>query len=76
MSVVDPNKVVTFGDLATLNFTVLKPYDGTVPTGGDSFNENLNVFYTVCAGPGEANPYQRCVLADALFDSRVIWHGS
>ncbi|CAF9910572.1 MAG: ammonium transporter Amt1 [Heterodermia speciosa] len=32
-------------DLANLNYTVLQPYNGTVPTGGDSLAQNLNVYY-------------------------------
>lgn len=40
---------VTLADLAALNYTALDPYDGTIPTGGDSLNENLNRFYTVCS---------------------------
>ena len=35
-------------DLADLNYTVLQPYNGTVPTGGDSLTQNLNVYYEVC----------------------------
>lgn len=34
-------------DLANLNYTVLQPYNGTVPTGGDSLAQNLNVYYEV-----------------------------
>ena len=34
-------------DLNNLNYTVQVPYNGTVPTGGDSLHENLNVFYEV-----------------------------
>jgi hypothetical protein len=33
--------------LSNLNYTVLIPYNGTIPTGGDSLTENLNVFYNV-----------------------------
>ncbi|KAA6411076.1 MAG: ammonium transporter [Lasallia pustulata] len=32
-------------DLTQLNYTPLIPYNGTVPTGGDSLAQNLNVFY-------------------------------
>jgi Amt family ammonium transporter len=32
-------------ELSNLNYTVLLPYNGTVPTGGDSLSQNLNVFY-------------------------------
>lgn len=35
-------------DLANLNYTVLEPYNDTVPTGGDSLTQNLNVYYEVC----------------------------
>lgn len=31
--------------LGNLNYTVHDPYNGTVPTGGDSLLQNLNVFY-------------------------------
>lgn len=34
-------------DLSNLNYTVLIPYNGTVATGGDSLQDNLNVFYNV-----------------------------
>ena len=30
-----------------LNYTVYRPYDGTIPTGGDSLTQDLNVYYTV-----------------------------
>ena len=35
-------------DLANLNYTVHVPYNGTIPTGGDSLTQDLNVFYEVC----------------------------
>ena len=28
-----------------LDYIPLVPYNGTIPTGGDSLNDNLNVFY-------------------------------
>ncbi|MCJ1223555.1 ammonium transporter Amt1 [Toensbergia leucococca] len=31
--------------LTSLNYTVLVPYNGTIPTGGDSLTHNLNVYY-------------------------------
>ena len=34
-------------DLTNLNYSVLIPYNGTVPTGGDSHTQNLNVFFEV-----------------------------
>ncbi len=34
-------------DLDTLNYTIKVPYNGTIPTGGDSLNADLNVFYDV-----------------------------
>ena len=37
-------------DLSSLNYTVLVPYNGTIPTGGDSLNDNVNVFYEVSFG--------------------------
>ena len=36
----DPN-------LNSLPYVPLYPYNGTVPTGGDSLTENLNIFYNV-----------------------------
>lgn len=30
-----------------LNYTVLMPYTGTEPTGGDSMKVDLNVYYNV-----------------------------
>ena len=40
---------LTLADLDGLNYTILVPYNGTVPTGGDSLTEDLNLFYTVRA---------------------------
>jgi ammonium transporter, Amt family len=40
-------EVGTVVDLGSLNYTVLMPYNGTVPTGGDSLVQDLNVFYQV-----------------------------
>lgn len=34
-------------DLDALNYTVLIPYNGTIPTGGNSLTQDLNVFYNV-----------------------------
>ena len=34
-------------DLSNLNYIAKVPYNGTVPTGGDSLHQNLNVFYEV-----------------------------
>lgn len=45
MSLVDPNN---------LNYTVYVPYNESIPTGGDSLTENLNVHYEVsCHRPPE-----------------------
>ncbi len=38
-------------DLNALNYTILVPYNGTVPTGGDSLHEDLNIFYNVGFSP-------------------------
>jgi len=38
-------------DLDALNYTVKVPYNGTIPTGGDSLTENLNIWYEVCRSP-------------------------
>ena len=35
-------------DLSALNYTVLIPYNGTTDTGGNSLEQDLNVFYNVC----------------------------
>jgi ammonium transporter, Amt family len=32
-------------DLDALNYVPLQPYNGTIPTGGDSLTQNLNVWY-------------------------------
>ena len=45
---IDPN---TLADLNALNYSVLIPYNGTIPTGGDSLADNLNVFYEVGSSP-------------------------
>lgn len=34
-------------DLDTLNYIHKFPYNGTIATGGDSLNEDLNIFYEV-----------------------------
>ena len=34
-------------NLDALNYTIKVPYNGTIPTGGDSLNADLNVFYDV-----------------------------
>lgn len=34
-------------DLGALNYTKQVPYDGTIPTGGDSLTKDLNVYYDV-----------------------------
>lgn len=41
------NPVVAGIDSHKLNYTVLIPYNGTIPTGGDSLLEDLNVHYEV-----------------------------
>lgn len=38
---------LTMDDLASLNYTVLVPYNGTEATGGDSLTMDLNVYYQV-----------------------------
>jgi hypothetical protein len=48
-------------DLDALNYTIKVPYNGTVPTGGDSLNADLNIFYDVSyaaltTGPELAHP--------------------
>ena len=35
------------GDTGTLNYTVLVPYNESIPTGGDSLANNLNIHYEV-----------------------------
>ncbi len=42
--------VATDIDLNDLNYTVLVPYNGTGPTGGNSLTDNLNIWYQVSAG--------------------------
>lgn len=37
-------------DLGALNYTEQVPYNGTVPTGGNSLTDDLNVYYDVCFG--------------------------
>ena len=56
---------LTLADLAGLNYTILVPYNGSIPTGGDSLNDNLNIFYTVsvvcCVPPSSHTDSGRCV---------------
>lgn len=41
--------LVTDGaDTALLNYTILVPHNETIPTGGNSLTQNLNVHYEVC----------------------------
>lgn len=37
----------TVADLLALNYTILIPYNASIPTGGDSLVDNLNLYYTV-----------------------------
>ena len=39
--------VVDGVDLDALNYTIKVPYNGSVMTGGDSLNADLNIFYDV-----------------------------
>jgi hypothetical protein len=34
-------------DLDALNYTIKVPYNGSIMTGGDSLNADLNIFYDV-----------------------------
>lgn len=38
-------------DLGALNYTEQVPYNGTIPTGGNSLTNDLNVYYDVCLTP-------------------------
>lgn len=60
-------------DLDTLNYTVLVPYNGTIPTGGDSLTQNLNIWYEVCSFLSQ----RLCVAASGLTPqySRAMWRG-
>ncbi len=40
--------VVNGIDLGALNYTAQVPYNETVPTGGNSLTQDLNVHYDVC----------------------------
>ena len=51
MSVVQGDDI-TLADLVALNYTILVPYNASIPTGGDSLHDNLNLYYTVCDGVG------------------------
>ena len=43
-----PSSLVVDGvNLEKLNYTVFVPYNGTIPTGGNSLTEDLNVHYNV-----------------------------
>lgn len=46
MSVVQGD-AVTMADLLALNYTILIPYNASIPTGGDSLADDLNLYYTV-----------------------------
>ena len=35
-------------DVNALNYTSLVPYNETIPTGGNSLTQDLNVHYNVC----------------------------
>lgn len=53
MSVVQGDDV-TLADLVALNYTILIPYNASIPTGGDSLTDNLNLYYTVSTTHVEA----------------------
>ena len=38
---------LTLADIANLNYTILVPYNESIPTGGDSLTSDLNIYYTV-----------------------------
>ena len=38
-------------DLDALNYTIKVPYNGSIMTGGDSLNADLNIFYDVSFSP-------------------------
>ena len=40
-------------DLDALNYTIKVPYNGSIMTGGDSLNADLNIFYDVSHRPPE-----------------------
>ena len=42
-------------DLGALNYTEQVPYNGTIPTGGNSLTNDLNVYYDVCLEPHSLN---------------------
>jgi Amt family ammonium transporter len=46
--------IVNGVDLDALNYTIKVPYNGTVMTGGDSLNANLNIFYDVSLPPSQS----------------------
>ena len=62
----------TSGDLSSLNYTILVPYNGTIATGGDSLTDNLNIFYEVSHFAGN----ERKANADVDIHSRATLHGS
>lgn len=45
IEIMSDNSNTSGPDLSSLNYTVLLPYNGTTETGGDSLNQDLNVFY-------------------------------
>ena len=48
-----PGPMVDDKNLYALNYTIETPYNGTIPTGGDSLLQDLNIFYDVReASPG------------------------
>lgn len=48
----------TVADLLALNYTILIPYNASIPTGGDSLVDNLNLYYTV----GSPSPIEKMTL--------------
>ena len=58
--------------LDALNYTVLIPYNGTIPTGGDSLQENLNIYYEVIT----FQRHLQSIVTDKNVYSLGIWHGS
>ena len=61
------------GDNGLLNYTVLVPYNETIPTGGDSLTQNLNIHYQVGISAIHDQFTQADLVASSLAISPGCW---
>ena len=62
-------------DLGALNYTEQVPYNGTIPTGGNSLTDDLNVYYDVCLTPHSLHTSWSTRGWVISFDSAIVLTG-